>query len=193
MIGGNDMARRPTPRSNTDAGPPLFSSLDTQVIYCGDNLDKLREMPDRLRGPGLHRPAVQLEPELRGLLGRDEGEAGVRGPARIDQGVHRVHAAPMRRTGPRLEEDRKFLLPLRLAREPLRQGDARPDFRREQLPERDHLEADTSAKDWLRAVTADNHDTIFFYTKSGRFTWNRPFDEYDLAELDENDGGKYCH
>jgi hypothetical protein len=36
----------------------------------------------RLRRPHLHRPAVQLEPELRGLLGRVEGEAGLRGPPR---------------------------------------------------------------------------------------------------------------
>lgn len=26
--------------------PSLFSALDTQVVYCGDNLDKLRELPD---------------------------------------------------------------------------------------------------------------------------------------------------
>ena len=33
----------------------------------------------RLRGPHLHRPAVQQQPQLRSLLGRDQGEAGVWG------------------------------------------------------------------------------------------------------------------
>ena len=48
MIGGIEMAKRPAkiiPESASSR--PLFSSLDTQVIYCGDNLDKLKEMPDR--------------------------------------------------------------------------------------------------------------------------------------------------
>ena len=61
------------------------SLLDTRVIYCGDNLEQLAQAPDRLRGPDLHRPAVQLQPQLRGLLGRDQGEARLRGPPRITQ------------------------------------------------------------------------------------------------------------
>ena len=131
----------------------------------------------RLHRPDLHRPAVQLQPQLRGLLGRDEGEARLRGPARQHAGVHRVHAAALRRTGPRAQEDRQLLLPLRLARLPLRQGDARPDFRREQLSERDRLEAEPARTATAKqGVHPANHDTIFFYTGGGgQRTWNRQY------------------
>jgi len=44
------MARRPRLQGEIrgPAAParPLFSPLDTQAIYCGDNLEKLRELPD---------------------------------------------------------------------------------------------------------------------------------------------------
>ena len=61
----------------------------------------VEEPPGRLRGPDLHRPAVQLQPQLRGVLGRDEGEARLRGPPRQHPGLHRLHAAAVRRTRPR--------------------------------------------------------------------------------------------
>ena len=121
--------------------------VDTRVIYCGDNLDQLRETPRRLRRPDLHRPAVQLQSQLRGLLGRDKGEASLRGPPRLDAGLHRVHAPAVRRARPRAQEDRQLLLPLRLARQPLRQGHARPDFRREQFHERNSLETQRAHND----------------------------------------------
>ncbi len=45
------MAKRPKPTrldaARSVAVHPLFSSLDTQTIYCGDNLAKLRELPDK--------------------------------------------------------------------------------------------------------------------------------------------------
>ncbi len=37
----------------------------------------------------------------------------------------------------------------------------------------------------------NNHDTIFYYTKTSDFTWNRPGSKYDLAELDAKTSGKY--
>jgi hypothetical protein len=63
----------------------------------------------------LGRPAIQLEPQLRSLLGRDEREAQFRRPPRIDQGLHRVHAPALRRATPRAQENRQLLLTLRLA------------------------------------------------------------------------------
>jgi DNA modification methylase len=36
----------PAPAPARAASRPLFSSLDTQVIYCGDNIEKLRDLPD---------------------------------------------------------------------------------------------------------------------------------------------------
>ncbi len=51
------------------------SLLDTRVIYCGDNLDQLRKLPDACIDLILHRPAVQLQSQLRSVLGRDAREA----------------------------------------------------------------------------------------------------------------------
>ena len=80
------MAKKPVPdsREAQTTGKPS-ALVDTRVIYCGDNLEQLEQAPRRLRGPDLHRPAVQLQPQLRGLLGRDEGEARLRGPPRLHQ------------------------------------------------------------------------------------------------------------
>src|SRR6267142_1690187 len=78
-------------------------------------------------------------PQMRGVLGRDQGKARLRGPPRQHTGVHRLHAAALCGTGPRAQKDRQLLLPLRLARLALRQGNAGSDLWRAWLPERDHL------------------------------------------------------
>lgn len=39
----------------------------------------------------------------------------------------------------------------------------------------------------------NNHDSIFYYTASEEFTWNRPFLPYDSENLDEKTAKKYCH
>src|ERR1017187_7201396 len=78
--------------------------------------------PRPLHRPHLHRPAVQLQSQLRGVLGRDQGEAFLRRPSRIHPGLHRVHAPPLRRTGARAQKDGQLQLSLRLPRQPLRQG-----------------------------------------------------------------------
>ncbi len=92
-----------------------------------------RRPPRRLRRPHLHRPALQLQPQLRGLLGRDTREARLRRPPRLHPGLPRFHAAPMRPAPPSPQAHRLILLPLRLARLALRQGHARPDLRGELL------------------------------------------------------------
>lgn len=40
---------------------------------------------------------------------------------------------------------------------------------------------------------ANNHDTILYYTKSDQFTWNPQHTPYDLKNLDEKTAKKYCH
>ena len=90
------MARRPS------------SLVDTRIIYCGDNLDHLRRMPDACVD------LIYIDPPFNSNRNYEVfwGETKEK----------------------RAFEDRQLLLPLRLARESLRQGDARPDPRREQFP-----------------------------------------------------------
>ncbi len=101
--------------------------IDTRVIYCGDNPEQLRKLPDACVD------LIYIHPQLRSVLGRDERETGVRRSACINAGLHRVHAPALRRAAPRPKENRQLLLPLRLARQPLRQNHARSDFRRESI------------------------------------------------------------
>ena len=59
------------------AGRPS-SHLDTRVVYCGDNLEQLRKLPDRCVDLVYIDPPLQLQPQLRSLLGRNQGKARLR-------------------------------------------------------------------------------------------------------------------
>ncbi len=39
----------------------------------------------------------------------------------------------------------------------------------------------------------NNHDTLFYYGGGGEITFNRPYNPYDLDNLDEKTAGKYSH
>src|SRR5713226_7858103 len=101
--------------------------VDTRVIYCGDNLDQLRKLPNACVDLIYIDRPFQLESQLRSLLGRDERETRVRRSTCINAGLRRVHATALCGVASRAEEIRQFLLSLRLARQPLRQSHARPN------------------------------------------------------------------
>ncbi|MEI9960199.1 MAG: DNA methyltransferase [Limisphaerales bacterium] len=106
------------------------SLLDTRVVYCGDNLEQLAKLPDACID------LIYIDPpfnsnrnyevfwgetkEKRAFADRHESTR-----AYID--YMRPRCVQLARV---LKKDRQLLLPLRLARQPLRQSHARPDFRR---------------------------------------------------------------
>lgn len=51
----------------------------------------------------------------------------------------------------------------------------------------------TTAKGLASVGFPNNHDTLFYYGKGGDLTWNRPYVEYDLDNLDEKTDAKYSH
>ena len=52
--------------------------VDTRVVYCGDNIDQLSRLPDACVDLVYIDPPFNSQPQLRGLLGRDEREARLR-------------------------------------------------------------------------------------------------------------------
>src|SRR5947209_3131756 len=81
----------PTPQPAVAVPPPARQArkpsapLDTRVIYRGDNLEQLAMLSDSsvdLKGGVYIDPAMQLQPQLRSLLGRSKRAAGVRRPPR---------------------------------------------------------------------------------------------------------------
>jgi hypothetical protein len=110
--------------------------IDTRVIYCGDNLEQLRKLPDACVDLiYIDRPAVQFEPQLRSFLGRDERETRLRRSTCINAGLHRVHAPALREVAPRIEEEWQLLPSRRLAREPPCESYAGSGFRRQSIPQ----------------------------------------------------------
>jgi hypothetical protein len=74
--------------------------LDTRVVYCGDNLEQLAKLPDAAPRRMQKEEGRMMKPACLPILHSE------------------------------FTRDRQLLLPLRLARQPLRQSHARPDFRR---------------------------------------------------------------
>ena len=109
------------------------SLLDTRVIYCGDNLDQLRKLPDACVD------LIYIDPPFNSNRNYEVfwGETKEK---RSFEDRHESTQAYIEFMRPRcvelarvLKKNGQLLLPLRLARQPLRQSDARPDFRREQF------------------------------------------------------------
>ena len=158
------------------AGKPS-ALIDTRVIYCGDNLEQLAKLPDACVDLIYIDPPFNSNRNYEVFWGETKEKRAFEDRHASTAGLHRLHAPALRRTRPRPQEDRLLLLPLRLARLPLRQGHARSDFRGEQFPERDHLEAHIGAQRRRQGSkhSADDHDTIFFYTGGDEYTWNQQY------------------
>ena len=104
------MAKK-TPAESTAAEAPAptrarpSSLVDTRVIYCGDNLEQLKKLPDACVD------LIYIDPPF-------NSNRNYEGPSRTG---HRWGETKEKRAF----EDRQFLQPRRLARLPLREGHAR--------------------------------------------------------------------
>jgi hypothetical protein len=99
------------------------AGIPTQAIYCGDNLDKLRKLPDGCVDLIYIDPPFNSNRNYEVFWGETKEKRAFEDP-------HESTRAYIEFMRPRI-----VLLPLRLARQPLRQGYARPDFRGGLLPE----------------------------------------------------------
>ncbi len=59
-----------------------------------------RQAPRCLHRPDLHRSTIQQQPQLRSLLGRNQGKASLRRPPRLHRCLHRLHAKIAARNSP---------------------------------------------------------------------------------------------
>ena len=169
---------------------PLFSSLDTQVIYCGDNLDKLREMPDACVD------LIYIDPPFNS--NRDyEVFWGDTREKRAFEDRHESNRAYIEFMRPRCEQLARVLKSTgsfyyhcdwhasHYVRMMLDQILGANQFQSEIIWRRN------GAKGLASQGFPNNHDTIFFYSGGGEFTWNRPLLKYDLDDLDGKTAEKY--
>ena len=103
------------------------SLLDTRVIYCGDNLEQLKKLPDACVD------LIYIDPPFNSNRNYEVFWGETKEKRSFDD-RHESTQAYIEFMRPRcvelarvLKKTGSFLLPLRLACEPLRQGDARPD------------------------------------------------------------------
>jgi DNA modification methylase len=171
---------------------PLFSSLDTQVIYCGDNLDKLRELPNACVD------LIYIDPPFNS--NRDyEIFWGDTREKRAFEDRHESNRAYIEFMRPRVEQLARVLKKTgslyyhcdwhasHYVRVMLDQIFGENGFRSEIIWRRN------LAKGLAFKGFPNNHDTIYYYTAGPDFTWNRQYIAYDPDNLDERTIGKYRH
>ncbi len=187
------MARKPPSDSREDQSVARPSALvDTRVVYCGDNLDQLRKLP----------PAcvdlIYIDPPFNSNRNYEVfwGETKEK---RAFEDRHASTAAYIDFMRPRCVELHRVLKGTgsfyyhcdwhasHYVKVMLDQIFAADSLQSEIIWKR------TTAKGLALTGFPNNHDTIFYYTKSSEFKFNRPYQKYDPNNLDEKTATKYCH
>ena len=86
------------------------SLLDTRVIYCGDNLEQLKKLPDACVDLIYIDPPFNSNRNYEVFWGETKEKRSFEDRHESTQGVHRLHAATVRGTGARTEKDGQLLL-----------------------------------------------------------------------------------
>lgn len=198
--GPTAVAKRPRLQSSgrLSASParPLLSSLDTQVIYCGDNLDKLRELPDGCVD------LIYIDPPFNSnrnyeIFWPDANQTRSFEDRHKSTEAYisfmRMRCAELRRV---LKDTGSFYYHCdwhasHYVKVMLDRIFGENNFQNEITWKRS-----TSPHNDSKRYGA-NHDTIFFYTKSGKWTWNPQYtnlkEEYIKSTFRymESDGRRY--
>jgi len=178
----------------TAASPRLKSSslLDTRVIYCGDNLEQLAKLPDACVD------LIYIDPPFNSNRNYEIFWPETSEKRRFDD-RHESTKAYIDYMRPRCEQLARVLKKTgsfyyhcdwhasHQVRVMLDQIFGESNFQSEIIWKR------ATAKSLAFKGYPNNHDTIFYYSGGQDFTWNRPFLEYDLDNLDEKTEAKYCH
>ena len=168
------------------------SLVDTRVIYCGDNLDQLQKLPDACVD------LIYIDPPFNSNRNYEVfwGETKEK---RAFEDRHENTRAYIDYMRPRCVELARVLKKTgsfyyhcdwhasHQVRVMLDQIFGENNFQSEIIWKR------TTAKSLAFKGYPNNHDTIFCYSGGKEFTWNRPFIEYDLDNLDEKTEAKYCY
>lgn len=186
---GLDTVGKRTRGTDPAKGParPLFSSLDTQVIYCGDNLDKLPELPDGCVD------LIYVDPPFNSNRNYELfwGEAR---ETRAFEDRHESTMAYINYMRPRCAQLARVLKPTgslyfhcdwhagHYAKVMLDSLFGENNFQNEIVWQRTGSRSD--AHRWNTV-----HDTIFFYSGSRTFTWNPQYAPHSADYLES----KYTH
>ncbi|MGI8480903.1 MAG: DNA methyltransferase [Chthoniobacterales bacterium] len=167
--------------------------IDTRVIYCGDNLDQLRKLPDACVD------LIYIDPPFNSNRNYEVfwGETKEK---RSFEDRHESTKAYIEYMRPRCDELHRVLKKTgsfyyhcdwhasHYVKVMLDQIVGENQFRNEIVWKR------TTAKTLAFRGYPNNHDSIFYYTGGAKeFAWNRPFTEYDLDDLDEKTASKYSY
>jgi site-specific DNA-methyltransferase (adenine-specific) len=168
------------------------SLLDTRVIYCGDNLEQLKKLPDACID------LIYIDPPFNSNRNYEVfwGETKEK---RSFEDRHESTQAYIEFMRPRCVELARVLKKTgsfyyhcdwhasHYVKVMLDQLFGENNFQSEIIWHR------TTAKSLAFTGFPNNHDTIFFYGGSQSLTWNRPYVEYDFDNLDEKTASKYSH
>jgi site-specific DNA-methyltransferase (adenine-specific) len=164
----------------------------TRVIYCGDNLEQLQKLPDHCVD------LIYIDPPFNSNRNYEVfwGETKEKRSFEDRHESSQMYIEFMR---PRCVELSRVLKATgsfyyhcdwhasHYVRVMLDQIFGENNFQSEIIWHR------TTAKGLASTGFPNNHDTIFFYGGGGPLTWNRPYDPYDLDNLDEKTADKYSH
>jgi DNA modification methylase len=166
--------------------------VDTRIIYCGDNLDQLGKLPDKCID------LIYIDPPFNSNRNYEVFWGDTR-EKRSFEDRHASTAAYIDFMRPRcvelhrvLKESGSFYFHCDwhangYVRVMLDQIFSENQFQSEIIWRR------TMAKGLAFVGYPNNHDSIFYYTKGAKFTFNRPYQPYDHNNLDEKTRKKYCH
>jgi site-specific DNA-methyltransferase (adenine-specific) len=181
-----DAKPTPVPRSKPS------SLVDTRVIYCGDNLDQLKKLPDACVD------LIYIDPPFNSNRNYEIFWPETSEKRRFDD-RHESTKAYIDYMRPRCDELRRVLKKTgsfyyhcdwhasHHVRVMLDEIFGENNFQSEIIWHR------TLAKGLGFTGFPNNHDTIFLYGGGGELTFNRPYDPYDLDNLDEKTASKYSH
>ena len=167
------------------------SLVDTRVIYCGDNLEQLSRMPDACVD------LIYIDPPFNSNRNYEVfwGESKETRAFDDRHGSTQAYIEFMR---PRCVELSRVLKKTgsfyyhcdwhasHYVKVMLDQIFGQNQFQSEIIWRR------TFAKGLAFNGFPNNHDSIFYYTGGGTFTFNRPYVAYDLDDLDEKTDQKYA-
>jgi DNA modification methylase len=166
--------------------------VDTRVIYCGDNLEQLRKLPDACID------LIYIDPPFNSNRNYEVFWGETKEKRAFDD-RHASTQAYIEFMRPRCQELARVLKKTgsfyyhcdwhasHYVKVMLDQIFGEDNFQSEIIWHR------TLAKGLAFTGFPNNHDTILYYGGSDKLTFNRPYTPYDQDNLDERTAKKYCH